>query len=108
MKFIIQIVVTIIIGFALQSFLPWWTLAVGAFGVAYFIDNKALASFAAGFLGAALLWIGMAYYLDYATQSIITEKVNKLLPLNAFVLTGLIGGIVGGLSALTGTFLRQK
>ncbi|NOS93098.1 MAG: hypothetical protein HOP30_14345 [Cyclobacteriaceae bacterium] len=108
MKFIIQIVVTIIISFALQSFLPWWTLAIGAFGAAYFIDNKALASFAAGFLGAALLWIGMAYYLDHATQSIITEKVNKLLPLNAFVLTGLIGGIVGGLSALTGTFLRQK
>jgi hypothetical protein len=108
MKFIIQTVATIIVCFALQSFLPWWTLAVGALGVAYFIDNKAFVSFAAGFLGAALLWIGMAYYLDQATQSIITEKINKLLPLNAFLLTGLIGGIVGGLGALTGTFLRQK
>jgi len=108
MKFIIQIIVTIIVCFVLQSFLPWWTLAIGAFGAAYLIDNKALVSFAAGFIGAALLWIGMAYYLDNATQSIITEKVNKLLPLNAFVLTGLIGGIVGGLSALTATFLRQK
>lgn len=108
MKFIIQIIVTAIVCFALQSFFPWWTLAVGAGVVGYFVDNKALPSFAAGFVGAALLWIGMAYYLDHATQSIITEKINKLLPLNAFVLTGLVGGIVGGLSALTGTFLRSK
>ncbi|MBI3217933.1 MAG: hypothetical protein HYZ44_00305 [Bacteroidetes bacterium] len=108
MKFIIQIIATIIVCFLLQSFLPWWTLAVGASAVAYFIDNNALPSFVAGFIGAALLWIGMAYYLDQATHSIITEKVNKLLPLNAFLLTGIVGGMVGGLSALTGTFLRSK
>jgi hypothetical protein len=108
MKFIVQIVATAIVCFVLQSFLPWWTLAVGACGVAYFIDNKALTSFTAGFIGAALLWIGMAYYLDQSTHSIITEKVNKLLPVNAFLLTGIVGGMVGGLSALTGSFLRSK
>jgi hypothetical protein len=108
MKFIVQIVATLIVCLLLQLFLPWWTLAIGAFGTAYFIENKSLPSFAAGFLAAALLWLGMAYYLDHATQSIITEKVNKLLPLNAFVLTGLVGGIVGGMSSLTGSLLRSK
>lgn len=108
MKFIIQILLTIIVCFVFQSFLPWWTLVVGAGGTAYFSANKAFKSFAAGFIGASLLWLGMAYYLDITTQSIITEKVNKLLPLNSFLLTGLIGGIVGGLSALTGTLLRSK
>jgi hypothetical protein len=108
MKFLTQLAATVIIGFILQSFLPWWTLAIGAFAVAYFVDNKSLISFIAGFLGAAMLWTAIAFYLDQATNSIITEKVNKLLPLNAFILTAVIAGLVGGLSSLTGSLLRAK
>ncbi len=107
MKFLIQILATIIISFILELFLPWWTIAVTSFAVAYLVDNKSLISFWAGFLGIAILWVGMALYIDQTTHSILTEKVNRLLPLNAFLLTGLIGGIVGGLSALTGSFLRS-
>lgn len=108
MKFLTQLAATIVVGFILQSFLPWWTLAIGAFAVAYFADNKSLISFAAGFLGAAMLWLAMAFYLDQATHSIITEKVNRLLPLNSFMLTTVIGGLVGGFAALTGALLKAK
>ena len=108
MKFALQFILTIIVCFVLQSFLPWWTLAIGAFAVAYFSGNKSYLSFAAGFLGVAILWLGMAYYIDSSTHSILTEKVNKLLPLNSFVLTGLIGGLIGGLSALTGALAKSK
>ena len=108
MKFALQFILTIIVCFVLQSFLPWWTLAIGAFAVAYFSENKSYLSFAAGFLGVAILWLGMAYYIDSSTHSILTEKVNKLLPLNSFVLTGLIGGLIGGLSALTGALAKSK
>lgn len=108
MKFLIQILTTIIISFVLELFLPWWTIAIASFAVAYLIDNKSLMSFFAGFLGIAILWVGMAFYIDQTTHSILTEKVNRLLPLNAFLLTGLIGGLVGGLSALTGSLLRSE
>ena len=108
MKFLIQILSTIIIGFILELFLPWWTIAIASFAVAYLVDTKSLASFFAGFLGIAILWVGMALYIDQSTHSILTEKVNRLLPLNAFLLTGLIGGLVGGLSALTGSLVRSK
>jgi hypothetical protein len=50
----------------------------------------------------------MAYYIDSSTHSILTEKVNKLLPLNSFLLTALIGGLIGGFSALTGAFAKTK
>jgi hypothetical protein len=108
MKFAIQIIVTIIVCFLLQTFLPWWTMAIGAFVIGYTLGNNGYVSFAAGFLAVGLLWLGMAFYVDQSTHSILTEKVNRLLPLNSFILTTLIGGLVGGFAALTGSLLKSK
>jgi hypothetical protein len=108
MKFILQIAATVAICLLLQTFFPWWTLAIGSFAVAFMVGNKGGVSFAAGFIGAAVLWLGMAYYIDQTTHSILTEKVNRLLPLNSFLLTTLIGGLVGGFAALTGALLTQS
>jgi len=108
MKFFIQLIATLVICSMLQSFLPWWTMAVGAFTVAYLIGNKGFPSFAAGFLGVGLLWIGFAFYVDVLTDSILTEKINRLLPVNSFILTLLIGGLVGGFASLTGSLIRSK
>jgi len=68
----------------------------------YIFHNGGMASFAAGFLGAGLLWLLAAYYMDYTTQSILTDKVNRLFPLNVLVMTSVVGGLVGGFAALTG------
>jgi hypothetical protein len=108
MKFFIQLIATLVICSMLQFFLPWWTMAVGAFTVAYLIGNKGFPSFAAGFLGVGLLWIGFAFYVDVLTDSILTEKINRLLPVNSFILTLLIGGLVGGFASLTGSLIRSK
>lgn len=108
MKFILHLIATWVICYILQSFLPWWTMAVGAFTVAYLIGNKGFPSFAAGFLGVGLLWIGFAFYVDVLTDSILTEKINRLLPVNSFILTLLIGGLVGGFASLTGSLIRSK
>jgi hypothetical protein len=108
MKFIIQVLVTAAMCFLLQTFLPWWSMAIGSFVVAYFIGNKGFVSFSAGLIGVSLLWVGVALYIDVSTHSILTEKINKLLPLNAFLLTGLVGGLVGGFAALSGSLLKSK
>ena len=102
MKFFIHLIATLVICYVLQSFLPWWTMAVGAFTVAYLFGNNGFSSFAAGFLGVGLLWIGFAFYVDVLTDSILTEKINRLLPVNSFILTLLIGGLLGGFASLTG------
>lgn len=108
MKFAAQTLATLAGCFIVQYFLPWWTMAIVAMVVGYSFHNGGTRSFAAGFLGAGLLWLGMAYYLDFTTHSILTDKMNNLLPLNVFVLTSLIGGLVGGFAALTGTLMRGK
>jgi len=108
MKFLAQVLVTMIVCFALQYFLPWWTMALGAFVIGYLFGNTGFTSFGAGLLGVGLLWFLMAYYIDITTNSILTDKVGKLLPLNVFLLTTLIGGLVGGFAALTGALLKAK
>ncbi len=108
MKFIIQALATFIGCFVVQYFLPWWTLAIVSCTVGYYFHNNGFASFVAGFLGAGILWLAMAFYIDSSTQSILTAKVGKLFPVNIFVLMVLIGGLVGGFAALTGTLMRGK
>jgi len=108
MKFLLQTLSTIIGCFIVQYLLPWWTMALVALLVGYTFHNSGKVSFVSGFLGAGLLWLGMAYYMDATTQSILTDKVNKLFPLNVFIMMVLIGGLVGGFSALTGTLMRGK
>ncbi|MBN8650190.1 MAG: hypothetical protein J0L67_02120 [Cytophagales bacterium] len=108
MKFFIQVIATVIVCLVLQLFLPWWSMALGAFGVAYFTGNKSFISFLAGFISIALLWSVFAFYLDFKTDSILTAKVNQLLPVNAFLLTALVGALVGGFAALTGALFKRK
>ncbi len=83
-------------------------MALVAFAAGYYYNNKGFESFAAGFLGAGLLWFVMAYYIDTTTQSILTEKVQRLFPINMFLFTVLVGGLVGGFAALTGTLVKGK
>lgn len=106
MKFLIQIVITAVVCFMFQKLFPWWSMAIGAFLVGFIFSNTGPKSFLAGFLAIGLLWLGLAIYVDYSTQSILTEKVAQLFPLNLFLLTSLIGGLVGGFASLTGSLIK--
>ena len=108
MKFVYQVIATVILSFILQNFLPWWTMAIASIAAGYYFGNTGFRSFCAGFLSVGLLWLGMSMVIDISTHSILTEKVNRLLPLNVFVLTTLIGGLVGGLASLTGSLLSAQ
>jgi len=107
MKFLVQILLTITLCAVLQYFLPWWTLAIGTFVVAFLFDQKGFLSFAAGFLAVGILWLGLATYISMVTDSILTIKLNQLLPINSFVATVLVGGLMGGFGALTGSLFRK-
>ncbi len=89
-----------------QKLFPWWTMAIGAFLVGFVFSNTVSKSFLAGFISISLLWLGLALYVDNATQSILTEKISQLFPINLFVLTSLVGGLVGGFASMTGALLK--
>jgi len=113
MKFITAIILTALLSFISGLFLPWWCLAIAAGAVAAVIHQKAGKAFLAGLLGVFLLWASLAWWMDMKNNSVISHKVASILPLGGsswalILVTGLVGGLVGGFAAITGSFLRSS
>lgn len=109
-NFLLSILIIAIAAFALQQFLPWWSIAVAAFVVTLFIRQKAGMAFLGGFIAIFLLWAGWSFVISGANEHLLAGKVAVLMAtltggkaFALFLLTGLIGGLVGGLAALTGS-----
>jgi hypothetical protein len=105
-------ILTILLAFISGLYLPWWGIAIAAFIPAVIVYQKAGAAFLAGFLGLFLLWSVIAYTIDNANESIFSAKVGELLgvgnnPILLILITGFIGGLVGGFAAMTGSFVRR-
>jgi hypothetical protein len=111
MKFIARIVLIIIAGFFLSNVLPWWILVVLSFIIGVLIYGNGFSVFISGFLGGGILWLSYAWYIDFKSQSIMSEKVAELFPVNdkfyLIIATGLIGAIIAGFGAITGNSLRS-
>ena len=96
---------------AAQLVLPWWSLALVAFGVGLALAPTGRAAFWAGFGGAALSWLLPAAWLAYQNEGLLAHRVAQLLPLGGSVaalvlVAGLVAGLAGGLGALAGAWLR--
>lgn len=109
------LILTALLAFAtgLYGVLPWWSFAITSFIVAVTVHQKVNKAFLAGFTGLFLLWTVMAVMIDNANNHILATKVANVLPLGGsywllILLTGFIGGLVSGLAALTGSYLRQS
>jgi hypothetical protein len=97
---------------AVQLDLPWWSLAVVAFVVGLAIAPSGRVAFWAGFAGAGLSWVLPATWLSQQNDWLLAGRVARLLPLGgsqvALVLVTLVvAGLVGGLAALSGCWLRE-
>jgi hypothetical protein len=112
MKFIVTVLLTALLAFVGGIWFPWWTIAIAAFIIAIVIAPRPGRAFLAGFLGIFLLWALIALIIDIKNQSLLSVKIASVLPLggNTFLLilvTALIGGLVGGFGAMTGSYLRK-
>ena len=111
LKVLLKIGFTLILAFLFQTVFPWWSIVVASFLISLIISTKGLSSFIAGFLGIAILWFFSATIIDIKTGSILTERIAAIFSLpNTWLLiliTTLIGGLVGGFGALTGSYLRN-
>src|SRR4051812_42526856 len=109
MKIITAIVLTAFLAFVVgvYSSLPWWSFAITSLVVAIAIHQRPGKAFLAGFLGLFLLWAIMALLKDAANDHVLATKVAAILPLGGsylvlILVTGVVGGLVSGMSALTG------
>lgn len=115
MKLITAIFLTAFLAFVMGLFttMPWWSFIFTSFLVAMGVHQKAGRAFLAGFLGLFLLWTVLAFLKDQANDHILSMKVAKILPLGGsywvlILVTGLIGGLISGLAAVSGCTARKK
>lgn len=115
MKFIVATILTAILAFiaGLLSFSPWWGFAITSLLIAVFVHQKAAKAFLAGFTAVFLLWVGLAWWIDMQNNSVLSVKIATVLPLGGnsiylILITGIVGGLVSGMAALSGSYLRSS
>ena len=112
MKFIISLLLTALLGFAACLYLPWWSIAIVAFIIAALIPQKAGRAFLAGFLALFLLWGGLSFWISNKNEHLLAHKMSMVIfkmdnPWLLILATALIGGLVAGMAALSGSFVRK-
>ena len=110
MKFLLRMISIGLLAYFLPFYMPWWIVIVSGLIVGLMLPGNGWNLFNAGFLGAGLVWLGLALNLDYQTNSIMTGHMIQLIGLEdkliLLLLSGLIGGLGAGFGALTGSSFR--
>lgn len=112
MKFIVKILVIAVLCMIAQFFLPWWVIAFLPFVVEAAMPSEQGYPFFSGFYAVFLLWFVYALVLDVQSASVLTNKMAGVFflpqwPIVVVMVAGIIGGIVGGLSSLSGNYFRR-
>ena len=111
LKAILQIILTVLAGFIAQQYFPFWSMAAAAASIALFFKYRnSLTSFSAGFLAAFLLWCAYSYTINLENLGLLSSKLGDLFQIESNYLpyaTGIIGGLLGGFGALTGSLARN-
>ena len=112
MKFITSLILTALLSFAACLYLPWWSIAIVAFLVAALIPQKPGKAFLTAFLALFLLWGGLSFWISNNNDHLLAHKVSMLIvkmdnPYILILMTALIGALVAGFAALTGSYLRK-
>jgi hypothetical protein len=104
--------IILILSFIASYFLPWWIIALIAFLAALFLGKTSSQSFWAGFGGVFTVWVILALFKSIPNNNMLASRVIQLFPLpHSWVLllfiTALVGGLVGGMSALSGVLVKN-
>jgi uncharacterized membrane protein YhaH (DUF805 family) len=103
--------IILILSFASGFFLPWWVVAIAAFSAAFFAGKTPRQAFWSGFSAVFIVWIVLALFKSIPNNHILATKVAQLFHLPGWwlllLITGIIGGLVSGLAALSGLLLQK-
>ncbi len=112
MKYIIALLLTLLLAYALSLYFPWYIIALAAFLVGVLIHQQPLKAFLAGFAGIFVLWGALAFYINWENKSLLSTQMAHVFPLQGegfllMIIGAFVGGLVGGLAALTGSYFRR-
>lgn len=112
MKFLVSTILIALLSFAAGLYLPWWSMALVAFLVAFFIGQKPSMAYLSGFVACLLLWGSLALWIDVQNEHILSKRMATLFPLGGsswmlVFVTGVLAAIIGGMAALSGSYLLK-
>ncbi len=107
----LQLILIAVISLLAQLVLPWWSVAIVAFAVCFWRSTSAGRAFWHGFAGVALVWLLYALMIHVRTDGILTGRMGQLIfkadgAVFPLLVTALLGGLVGGLAAMSGYYVR--
>jgi hypothetical protein len=113
MRFLVALLLTALLSFIASLQFDWWVIAIVSFIVGILVLQKAWKAFLAGFAAIFLLWVSLAKWMDAENGGILSQKIASVLPLGGssvllILVTGLVGGLVAGFAALSGSYLRKR
>ncbi len=113
MKFTVSLILMAVLSFATCLYLPWWSIAIVCFIVSALIQQHPGLAFLCGFISLFLLWGGLSYWISDHNEHILAHKISIVIlkkddPNLLILVTGLIGAVIGGFAALSGSLLRKR
>ena len=107
MLFLIILILALIAGFIT----PWWAAAIICFVVALYAGKKPAQAFWSGFMAVFIVWVVLALFKSVPNNHVLASRVAVLFHLPGWtillILTAMIGGLVGGMSSLSGFLVRR-
>jgi hypothetical protein len=103
--------IILLLAFVSGFILPWWVACILAFIAAWFFGKTSGRTFIAGFAALALAWTALALLKSIPNDHLLATRVAKMFQLPYWwlllIVTALIGGVVGGMSALSGLLVKR-
>ncbi|MCE7068361.1 hypothetical protein [Dyadobacter sp. CY326] len=106
-----NVIIIIIASALLQILLPWWIVAVVPFIVFLARPATASAAFWTGFASIAIVWLAYGFYLHFTSDGAMSDRIAGIFSLPdgllLLVVAAIVGGLTGGLAALSGCLTRR-
>lgn len=111
MKFISLTILSALIVVLVNPFFPYWVVMILIGILSAVFGLKGFVSLLAGGLGMGLAWVGQTAYLSFMTGSPLPDQMADIMGASSGVflsaITGLIGFLLGSLSAYSGSLFRR-
>jgi hypothetical protein len=106
-----EAIIGLFLGFLLSYFIGWWMLPIATAIVSFYFKTPTGTAFVMGSATGTLLWVAYSNFLNHANGGQLSGMLSETfqMPNGAMLatITGLIGGLLGGFGAMTGSLARN-
>jgi len=100
-----------LLSLATSYVLPWWAVAAISFALSVYAGTRPRQAFWSGFGAIFIVWVIIALFKSIPNNHMLAKRVAELFGLPNWLLllfvTALIGGLVGGVAALAGFYVKR-